>query len=39
MSQGNGLEEGDGPLGMQVLHIAMGEPAVLDTPPLHPPSF
>lgn len=34
MSQGNGLEEGDCPLGLQVLRIAMGEPAVLDTPPI-----
>lgn len=39
MSQGNGLEEGDCPLGLQVLRIAMGEPAVLDTPPFIPLHF
>lgn len=36
MSHGNGLEEGDCPLGLPVLCIAMGEPAVLDTPSSSP---
>lgn len=36
MSQGNGLEESDCPLGLQFLCTAMGEPAVLDPAPPNP---